>query len=108
MLKTEQQKLIVQYRPIESITFDPKNPRVHPKRQIKQIAKSIQTFGFNVPVLVDASLRIIAGHGRVEACKMLGMHQVPTVSLEHLTEAEAQAFLIADNRLTEIAAWDDR
>jgi ParB-like chromosome segregation protein Spo0J len=81
---------------------------VHSKKQIRQIANSIETFGFNVPVLVDADLNVIAGHGRLLACRELGWTEVPTLCLDHLTSAQARAFMIADNRLTEIASWDDR
>ncbi len=65
-------------------------------------------FGFNVPVLVDASGKVVAGHGRIAACKLLGWADVPTISLEHLNEAQAKAFAIADNRLTENSVWDDQ
>src|SRR5204863_5433666 len=84
------------------------NPRLHSKKQIRQIAGSIETFGFNVPVLVDAELKVICGHGRLLACRELGWSEVPTVCLDHLTPAQTRAFMIADNRLTEIATWDDR
>ena len=94
--------------PIESLKPDPGNPRQHSKKQLRQIARSIETFGFNVPVLIDAGMKIIAGHGRVEAARRLGLSEVPTIRLEHLTPAQATAFAIADNRLTEIATWDDR
>ena len=53
-------------------------------------------------------IKLIAGHGRVEAAKLLGLNEVPTICLEHLTPAQARAFMIADNRLTEISVWDDR
>ena len=82
------------------------NARVHTKKQIKQIAASIKQFGFNCPVLVDANNSIIAGHGRVMACKELGIESVPTIAIEHLTEAQKRAFIIADNKLTENADWD--
>lgn len=98
----------IHHRPLADLKPDPRNPRAHSKRQIKQIAKSIQTFGFNVPVLVDADLKVIAGHGRVMACCELGWAEVPTISLTHLTPAQAQAFMIADNRLTETSTWDDQ
>jgi DNA modification methylase len=100
--------LKIVYRPIEQLKPDPANPRLHSKKQIRQIAKSIETFGFNVPILVDADLNVICGHGRLLAARELGMTEVPTLSLDHLTPAQARAFMIADNRLTEIASWDDR
>jgi DNA modification methylase len=96
------------YRPSEQLKLDPGNPRVHSKRQIGQIAASIRTFGFNVPVLVDRHGNVVCGHGRLLACRELGMTEVPTLCLDHLTPAQARAFMIADNRLTEIASWDDQ
>jgi DNA modification methylase len=96
------------YRAIDQLKPDPANPRRHSKKQIRQIANSIKAFGFNVPVLVDADLNVIAGHGRLAAGRELGMTEVPTLCLDHLTPAQARAFMIADNRLTEIATWDDR
>ncbi len=96
------------YRPISELKLDPKNPRAHSPRQVRQIARSIDTFGFNVPVLIDANSKVIAGHGRILACQLLGHTEVPTISLEHLSEAQAKAFMIADNRLTENSSWDDR
>ena len=96
------------YRAIDQLKPDPANPRRHSKKQIRQIANSIKAFGFNVPVLVDADLNVIAGHGRLAAARELGMTEVPTLCLDHLTPAQARAFMIADNRLTEFATWDDR
>src|SRR6266478_3790012 len=93
--------LSIEYLPLDSLLPDPKNPRIHSDKQIQQIAKSIRAFGFNVPVLVDADLRVIAGHGRLLACRLLGINQVPVIPLEHLSEHQRRAFLIADNRLTE-------
>src|SRR6516162_3738738 len=95
-------------RPIAELKLDAANPRRHSKKQIKQIAKSIKAFGFNVPVLVDAELNVLAGHGRVLACREAGIDEVSTVCLEHLTPAQARAFMIADNKLAENATWDDR
>jgi DNA modification methylase len=100
--------LSVTYRAISDLNLDPKNPRVHSKRQVRQIARSIEAFGFNVPVLIDARGQLIAGHGRVLAAQLLGMAHVPTIMLENLTEAQIRAFMIADNRLTENSVWDDR
>src|SRR4051794_2055920 len=96
------------YRPIEQLKPDPANPRLHSRKQIRQIADSIKTFGFNVPVLIDRDDGVIAGHGRLLACRELGWSEVPALCLDHLTSAQARAFMIADNRLTEIASWDDR
>jgi DNA modification methylase len=98
--------LAIEYRSITALKLDPKNPRIHTERQVRQIARSIKAFGFNVPVLVNADMQVVAGHGRLEACKLLGIREVPTILLEHLTEVQARAFVIADNRLTENAEWD--
>jgi 16S rRNA G966 N2-methylase RsmD len=94
--------------PPDALGPDPRNPRKHSKKQIRQIADSIAAFGFVVPALVDRELRVIAGHGRVLAAETLGLDEVPVVRLEHLSRAQARAFAIADNRLTENAVWDDR
>ena len=82
------------------------NPRKHSKKQVRQIAESIKTFGFKVPVLVDANNRLICGHGRIEACKLLGIDQVPAIRADDLDEAKIRAYMIADNRLTENSDWD--
>lgn len=108
MTKNASPYLSVEYLPIGEAVPDPRNPRAHSERQIKQIARSIETFGFNVPVLIDEDKRILAGHGRVQAARRLGVCRVPVIRLGHLSDAQARAFAIADNRLTEIATWDDR
>jgi len=82
------------------------NPRTHTPKQIKQIAASIKEFGFISPILIDRDGGIIAGHGRVEAAKLIGMGDVPTVRVDHLTPAQIRAYVIADNRLAENAGWD--
>ncbi len=82
------------------------NARTHNTKQIAQIAASIRTFGFNNPVLIDTSQVIIAGHGRVEAAKLLGLETVPVIRLEHLSEAQKRAYILADNKLAEKAGWD--
>ena len=84
------------------------NPRTHTAKQIKQIAASIKEFGFVNPVLIDGANGIIAGHGRVEAAKLLGMGDVPTVRVDHLSPSQIRAYVIADNRLAENAGWDRR
>lgn len=98
----------VVYRHLNTLKPHPTNPRIHTTRQVKQIAASMHAFGNIVPVLIDSHYNIIAGHGRVLAAKQLGKHEVPTICLEHLTEAQAKAFMVADNRLTEISTWDDK
>lgn len=82
------------------------NARTHSKKQIRQIADSIARFGFNVPVLVDDDGQIIAGHGRVQAAKLLGLAAIPTLRLSHLSPAEKRAFVLADNKLAQNAGWD--
>jgi ParB-like chromosome segregation protein Spo0J len=103
-----ERSLSITDRAITNLHLDPKNPRLHTQNQIRQIARSIEAFGFNVPVLIDAQGQVIAGHGRVLAAQLLGMTHVPTIRLDHLTEAQIRAFMIADNRLTENSVWDDR
>jgi DNA modification methylase len=100
--------LAISYVPIERLKPDARNARVHTKKQVRQIASSIESFGFNVPILIDGGNNVIAGHGRILAAKLLGLAEVPTVRLVHLTPSQRRAFAIADNRLTEIATWDDR
>ena len=82
------------------------NARTHSKKQIRQIADSIERFGFTNPVLVSDEHEIIAGHGRVMAAKFLGLREVPTLRLSHLSEAERRAYVIADNKLALNAGWD--
>jgi len=101
-------RLGIVYRAIDQLKPNPTNPRIHSKKQIRQIATSIEIFGFNVPVLVDAALNVIAGHGRLAGARELGITEVPTLCLDHLSPAQARAFMIADNKLTENAAWDDQ
>ena len=100
--------LKIVYRQIDTVKLDPANPRRHSKKQVRQIANSIEAFGLVTPILIDRNDNVIAGHGRLLACRLLGITEVPTLCLDHLTSAQARAFMIADNRLTEIATWDDR
>jgi DNA modification methylase len=87
--------------------LSPHNARKHSRAQVRAIAKSISTFGFNAPVLADKDGNILAGHGRVEAANLLGLSLVPVVFLHHLTDAEAKAYMLADNKLTDRSSWDD-
>ncbi len=90
-----------------SLNPHPDNPRQHSKAQISQIAKSIQTFGFKIPILVDSNHQIIAGHGRVEASKQLNLKEIPALIADDLSPIQARALMLADNKLTENATWDE-
>ena len=83
-----------------------RNARRHSRAQIKQIAESIRRFGFTNPVLISDANDIIAGHGRVEAAKLIGQTSVPVVRLSHLSETERRAYVLADNKLALNAGWD--
>ena len=82
------------------------NARTHSDEQVTQIASSIKEFGFNNPILIDKDNGIIAGHGRLEAAKKLGYTEVPTIKLEHLTDIQRKAFILADNRIALNSGWD--
>ena len=84
-----------------------RNARKHDDAQVAQIAGSIKEFGFNNPVLIDKDNGIIAGHGRVLAAQKLGMNTVPIICLDHLSDTQKRAYILADNRLAEKAEWDD-
>ncbi len=93
-------------RPIATLRPYAGNARKHSRRQIRQLADSITRFGFTNPVLIADDDTILAGHGRVEAAKLLGMTHVPTVCLSHLTPEERRAYVLADNKLALNAGWD--
>ncbi len=92
--------------PIERLRPYSKNPRTHSPEQVAKIAASMAEFGFTNPVLVDSADGIIAGHGRLQAAQRLGLEQVPVVVLDHLTDAQRRAYVIADNKLALDAGWD--
>ncbi len=97
----------IEHRPTRALKPWKRNARKHSKKQIRQIADSIEAFGFTNPVLVDEAGSILAGHGRVEAAKFLQLETVPCVVLEHMTPTQKRAYVIADNKLAENASWDD-
>jgi DNA modification methylase len=106
-LKTsEAGKLKIVYRAIDSLTPYKGNSRTHSRSQIRKLRKSLIAFGFTNPILITATGMIIAGHGRWEAAKLLGMTEVPTVCLEDLSPDQVRAYVIADNRLALDAGWD--
>ena len=93
--------------PVERLVPYARNARTHSDDQIAQIAASIVEFGFNNPVLVDTNAGIIAGHGRLLAARKLGLEHVPVVVLDHLSETQKRAYILADNRISENAGWDE-
>lgn len=100
--------LEVKYRDVSELIPYVNNARVHSDEQVAQIAASIKEFGFNNPILTDGQNGVIAGHGRLLAAKKLGMKQVPVIDLNHLSENQKKAYILADNRLAENASWDYR
>jgi ParB-like nuclease domain len=100
-------RIAVRWLPVGALTPDKRNARIHSARQVARIANSIAAFGFNVPILVDEKGGVLAGHGRLLAAKRLRLREAPTIALGHLNEAQRRAFVIADNRLGEVASWDD-
>jgi DNA modification methylase len=97
----------IEYRPVTALVLYANNPRTHSKVQIRQIADSILEFGWTNPVLVDCDNNVIAGHGRIEAAKLLGITDVPVLLLEDMNESQKRAYIIADNKLAENASWDE-
>lgn len=83
------------------------NSRTHSEKQVQQVAASIKEFGFTNPILIDEQSGIIAGHGRLQAAQLLNLNEVPTITLEGLTDAQKKAYVIADNKLALNAGWDE-
>lgn len=98
--------LNITYLSVAALKPYTRNPRTHSKTQLHQIAASIETFGWTNPILIDGSGGVIAGHGRLEAAKLLGIEHVPTIRIEDMSEAHKRAYVIADNKLAENAGWD--
>ena len=105
---THSGRLAVEYVSPGSLTPAPDNPRLHAPQQVQAIARSMETFGFTAPLLVDRNGQAIAGHGRLEAAKLLRLAEVPVIRQEHLTPAQVKAYRLADNRLAERSTWDER
>lgn len=94
------------WRPIDALIINARNSRRHSRAQISKLARSIETLGIFLPIVIDESRVILAGHGRLEAARLLNMLEVPTLLATGLTEAEKRAFMLADNRIAEQASWD--
>jgi DNA modification methylase len=103
---TPLRSLAVELRSLSALKPNPRNARTHSKKQVQAIAESIKKLGFTNPILVDEAGVILAGHGRFEAAKLLGMSQVPTIKISDLNEAQKRAYVLADNKLAERAGWD--
>jgi ParB-like chromosome segregation protein Spo0J len=98
--------LTVTYCAVGDLVPDPRNARTHPKRQIDQIKASIDAFGFTNPILSDPEGHVIAGHGRLQAARAMGLAEVPVIQLCGLSEAQKRALRIADNKIALNAGWD--
>ncbi|WP_375462286.1 site-specific DNA-methyltransferase [uncultured Enterovirga sp.] len=96
----------IEYAPLGKLAPNPKNPRVHSRKQRRQIARSIQLFGFTNPILVNESYGIIAGHGRYETAVELGLKSVPVIRVTGLSETEQRGLMVADNKLADNSSWD--
>lgn len=97
----------VKVKSVDELIPYARNSRTHSEEQVLQIASSIREFGFNNPVLIDQDGGIIAGHGRVLAARKIGINEVPTIELSHLTETQKKAYVIADNKIALNAGWDE-
>ncbi len=98
--------LQIKYQKIETLIPYVNNARMHPQGQLRKLAANIKNMGFLVPILIDQKGVILAGHGRVEAAKMVGLQEVPIILIDHLDEAQKRAFMLADNRLCQDSTWD--
>jgi ParB family transcriptional regulator, chromosome partitioning protein len=98
--------LSIEYKSVDDLIPYVNNSRTHSDEQVTQVAASIKEFGFTNPILIDENNGIIAGHGRLMAAKKLKLEQVPTITLEGLTDAQRKAYVIADNKLALNAEWD--
>ena len=103
----ERQPLDIAYRPVAALMPSPGNARTHSTKQIAKLAAAIKQFRFTAPILIDEGLQVLAGHGRLAAAKLLGLSTVPTIQLSHMSEAQKRAYVIADNKLAELAGWDE-
>src|ERR1700738_2704942 len=99
-------RLAVTYRAVGDLIPDPRNARTHPKRQIDQLKASIEAFGFTNPILADPEGHIIAGHGRLQAARAMGLTELPVITLSGLSGTQKRTLRIADNKIAVNASWD--
>jgi DNA modification methylase len=105
-LLTNSPRLQVEEVPIAQLKRKTLNPRRHPEKQITMLSRSIDNFGFLIPGLVDEENHLLSGEARVEAAARLGMPKIPVIRVQHLSDAEKRAYIIADNKLAELGSWD--
>jgi ParB-like chromosome segregation protein Spo0J len=105
---TNASTLKIEWLTPRQLSKSPSSLRQHSPAQIKSIATSIRRFGYNVPILIDKNNSIIAGHARVDAAKIVGMETIPIIRLEHLNDIQLRAFMIADNRLSDLSDFDNQ
>jgi ParB-like chromosome segregation protein Spo0J len=98
----------IAYLSIDQFKPNPDNPRTHSRAQIRKLARSIQAHGFITPIVVDANNTVVAGHGRLEAARHVGLAEVPAICATHLSPEQLRAFALADNRLHDESGWDDQ
>src|SRR6516225_2764268 len=97
--------LKIEYLPIQGLRPNPNNSRIHPQKQIDKLARTIDEFGFLIPILIDEQNKLLAGHAGIEAAEVCGLTTIPCVRTSHLSEAQKRAFTIVDNRLAQDGSW---
>ncbi len=97
----------IEYRQVDVLIPYARNAKLHSEAQVAQIAASIREFGWGAPILIDGQNNVIAGHGRLMAARKLGLTEVPVVPLEHLSDTQRRALILADNKIGENASWED-
>ena len=101
------QPIKLEYRAVDLLIPYARNAKQHSDAQVAQIAASIREFGWGAPILIDGANNVIAGHGRLLAARKLGLIEVPVVPMEHLTDTQRRALILADNKIGENASWED-
>lgn len=99
--------LMVEYVDLKSLKAYTNNAKRHNEKQLQALAASIRQFGFNNPVLIDENNEIIAGHGRIEAAKIIGLTEIPIIRLNHLSDVQKRAYRLADNKINELGGWNE-
>jgi len=105
-MRADSTYLRIEWRALSSLKPNVRNPRSHSEKQIHQIAASIREFGFNNPILIDRHGQIVCGTGRFKAARLAGFEVIPTIRIDHLSEAQIRAYVIADNKVAINAGWD--